>query len=95
MMFELVKNSLRAMELRFMDFEEPATTKIIIANGIEDVTIKVLNVGGIPRSGLLRIFTYLYSTANNPLKDDVDLGIANNVTIFRYGYRLRISHLYA
>ncbi|KAI4349272.1 hypothetical protein L6164_009881 [Bauhinia variegata] len=98
MAFELVKNSLRAVEERFRDAEEDATpVKIIVADGIEDVTIKVSDEGGgIPRSGLPRIFTYLYSTANNPLKDDdVDLGTADNVTMAGYGYGLPISRLYA
>lgn len=42
MLFELVKNSLRAVQERFMDSEEvPPPIRIIIADGIEDVTIKV------------------------------------------------------
>lgn len=44
MVFELVKNSLRAVQERFMDSDkvEPPV-KIIVADGIEDVTIKVCN----------------------------------------------------
>ena len=42
MVFELVKNSLRAVQERFMDSDEVAPPiRIIIADGIEDVTIKV------------------------------------------------------
>lgn len=42
MVFELVKNSLRAVQERFMnsDRAEPCI-RIIVADGIEDVTIKV------------------------------------------------------
>jgi len=42
MVFELVKNSLRAVQERFMDSDKVAPPiRIIIADGIEDVTIKV------------------------------------------------------
>jgi len=42
MFFELVKNSLRAVQDHFMDSDEVAPPiRIIIADGIEDVTIKV------------------------------------------------------
>lgn len=51
--------------------------------------------GGIPRSGLPKIFTYLYSTAKNPLDENSDLGTADNVTMAGYGYGLPISRLYA
>jgi pyruvate dehydrogenase kinase 2/3/4 len=37
-----------------------------VAEGGEDVTVKVSDEGGgIPRSGLARIWTYLYSTAKD------------------------------
>lgn len=43
MVFELVKNSLRAVQERFIKSDKVAPPiKIIIAEGIEDVTIKVL-----------------------------------------------------
>ncbi|XP_015932489.1 pyruvate dehydrogenase (acetyl-transferring) kinase, mitochondrial-like [Arachis duranensis] len=99
MVFELVKNSLRAVQERFMDDDRVAPPiRIIIADGIEDVTIKISDEGGgIPRSGLPKLFTYLYSTARtNPLLDeDSDLGIANTVTMAGYGHGLPISRLYA
>lgn len=43
MVFELVKNSLRAVQERCMDSDKDALPiKIIVADGIEDVTIKVI-----------------------------------------------------
>jgi pyruvate dehydrogenase kinase 2/3/4 len=48
--------------------------------------------GGIPRSGLPRIFTYLYSTAEHP--PDLD-GHNEGVTMAGYGCGLPISRLYA
>ncbi|XP_021751806.1 pyruvate dehydrogenase (acetyl-transferring) kinase, mitochondrial-like [Chenopodium quinoa] len=96
MVFELVKNSLRAVQERFMDSDSVPPIRIIVADGIEDVTIKVSDEGGgIPRSGLPKIFTYLYSTAENPLDEHTDLGTGDNVTMAGYGYGLPISRLYA
>ncbi|MED6110399.1 hypothetical protein PIB30_042499 [Stylosanthes scabra] len=98
MVFELVKNSLRAVEERFMDDDRVAPPiRIIIADGIEDVTIKISDEGGgIPRSGLPKLFTYLYSTAKtNPMDEVSDLGIADTVTMAGYGHGLPISRLYA
>ncbi|KQK21553.1 hypothetical protein BRADI_1g61497v3 [Brachypodium distachyon] len=94
MMFELVKNSLRAVQERFMDSDKHAPPiRIIVADGAEDVTIKISDEGGgIPRSGLPRIFTYLYSTAEHP--PDLD-GHNEGVTMAGYGYGLPISRLYA
>lgn len=42
MVFELVKNSLRAVQERFMNSDKDVPpVRIIVADGIEDVTIKV------------------------------------------------------
>ncbi|XP_055818508.1 pyruvate dehydrogenase (acetyl-transferring) kinase, mitochondrial isoform X2 [Solanum dulcamara] len=100
MVFELVKNSLRAVEERFVDSDKVAPPiRIIVADGLEDVTIKVSDEGGgIPRSGLPKIFTYLYSTARNPLDEHSDLettDVATVSTLAGYGYGLPISRLYA
>ncbi|XP_021822419.1 pyruvate dehydrogenase (acetyl-transferring) kinase, mitochondrial isoform X2 [Prunus avium] len=97
MVFELVKNSLRAVQERYMDSDKVAPrVRIIVADGIEDVTIKVSDEGGgIPRSGLPKIFTYLYSTARNPLDEHSEISEADAVTMAGYGYGLPISRLYA
>jgi len=97
MVFELVKNSLRAVQERYVDSDKVAPPiRIIVADGIEDVTIKVSDEGGgIARSGLSKIFTYLYSTARNPLDEGSHLGTDNAVTMAGYGYGLPISRLYA
>ncbi|BFG14803.1 pyruvate dehydrogenase (acetyl-transferring) kinase mitochondrial [Prunus yedoensis var. nudiflora] len=97
MVFELVKNSLRAVQERYMDSDKVApNVRIIVADGIEDVTIKVSDEGGgIPRSGLPKIFTYLYSTARNPLDEHSEISEADAVTMAGYGYGLPISRLYA
>jgi hypothetical protein len=43
--------------------------RLVVAEGGEDVTIKVSDEGGgIPRSGLASIWTYLYSTAKSQVQ---------------------------
>ncbi|KAL2489760.1 [Pyruvate dehydrogenase (acetyl-transferring)] kinase [Forsythia ovata] len=106
--------------------------RIIVANGLEDVTIKACSFvlssfllsnresvktfifvsnqkvvllqgiksvsdegGGIPRSGLPKIFTYLYSTAKNPLDEHSGIDLGTVTTMAGYGYVLPISRLYA
>lgn len=99
MAFELVKNSLRAVNDKYEDSDdEPPPIRLVIADGEEDVTIKVSDEGGgIPRSGIPRIWTYLYSTANSPLSDmDSDSEGADGPAVLAgYGYGLPLSRLYA
>lgn len=97
MLFELVKNSLRAVQDRYDDGDtEPPPIRLVVAEGGEDVTIKVSDEGGgIRRSGMPRIWTYLYSTAKDPVQmDQVDAG-EGPVVLAGYGYGLPISRLYA
>ncbi|KXZ44832.1 hypothetical protein GPECTOR_61g785 [Gonium pectorale] len=97
MVFELVKNSLRAVQDRYSDSDaEPPAIQVVVAEGLEDVTIKVSDMGGgIPRSGLHRIWTYLYTTAKSPLPD-VDIDTSNMPAVLAgYGCGLPLSRLYA
>lgn len=69
MLFELLKNSLRAIVESYGPDEEDRfpPIKIAVAEGREDITIKVSDEGGgIPRSGMRLIWTYMYSTAATP-----------------------------
>ena len=67
MLFELLKNSLRAVVEFHGHTGRLPPVRVVIAEGEEDVTIKVSDEGGgIPRSGIDRIWTYLYSTAEPP-----------------------------
>ncbi|GIL56252.1 hypothetical protein Vafri_11682 [Volvox africanus] len=97
MVFELVKNSLRAVQERYSESDlEPPPIQVVVAEGLEDVTIKVSDQGGgIPRSGLQRIWTYLYTTARSPLPD-VDIDSTNMPAVLAgYGCGLPLSRLYA
>ncbi|KDD74132.1 mitochondrial branched-chain alpha-ketoacid dehydrogenase kinase [Helicosporidium sp. ATCC 50920] len=100
MVFELVKNSLRAVYDRYESGSmEPPPIRVVVAEGEEDVTIKVSDEGGgIPRSGMPRIWTYLYTTAASPMEEAEGRNgdAANGPTVLAgYGYGLPISRLYA
>lgn len=67
-----------------------------MAEGGEDVTIKVSDEGGgIPRSGMPNIWTYLYSTAKSPVEMEAVQEGDGPVVLAGYGYGLPISRLYA
>ncbi|GBG58838.1 hypothetical protein CBR_g238 [Chara braunii] len=95
MIFELVKNSLRAVQERFAHLDvDPPPIRVVVADGLEDVTIKISDEGGgIPRSGLPKIWTYLYSTAPSPLASYRAGGFPS--VLAGYGYGLPVSRLYA
>ncbi|KAH7666553.1 [Pyruvate dehydrogenase (acetyl-transferring)] kinase protein [Dioscorea alata] len=97
MVFELVKNSLRAVQEHFADSDKDVPpVKIIVADGAEDVAIKISDEGGgIPRSGLPKIFTYLYSTAKDPPIENYSIRERGGVVMAGYGFGLPISRLYA
>ena len=104
MLFELVKNSLRAVSDKYLDsLDNPPPIRVVVAEGAEDVTIKISDEGGgIRRSGLQRIWTYLYTTADSPLlqseSDSVGGGGGGGggpAVLAGYGYGLPLSRLYA
>lgn len=97
MLFELLKNSLRAVTERFSHADRaPPPIRVVVAEGMEDITIKVSDEGGgIPRSGLPKIWTYLYTTAESPLEQfDAESDESPSV-VAGYGYGLPLARLYA
>lgn len=96
MLFELLKNSLRAVVEKFGEADEYPPIKVIVAEGKEDITIKISDEGGgIPRSNIPLVWTYMYTTAPSQHLDP-----EFNQTDFRapmagLGYGLPISRLYA
>lgn len=96
-LFELLKNSLRAtIETHGVHADSYPTVKVIVAAGVEDLTIKVSDEGGgIPRSGVSKIWTYLYTTARAPsMEADAERGDFT-APLAGFGYGLPISRLYA
>jgi pyruvate dehydrogenase kinase 2/3/4 len=94
MMFELMKNALRAViEYHSGKSEqELPKVKVFICKGRKDMTIKLSDQGGgIRRSEVDLLFNYMYSTAPQPPSPDA----ADTTPIAGYGYGLPLSRLYA
>ena len=73
----------------------PPAIRLIIAEGAEDITVRISDEGGgIARNGLTRIFSYLYTTARSPLPD-IDPDDPSPAVLAGYGYGLPLSRLYA
>lgn len=100
-MFELVKNSLRAtVEFHQLDEDKCPPVRIIISDGEdnEDVVIKVSDEGGgIKRSHMPRVFSYLFTTATSPLiTGNVELhDFDRNSPLAGLGYGLPVARSYA
>lgn len=102
-MLELLKNSMRAtVDWHGIDADYPPI-KVVIADGKEneDVIIKVSDEGGgIPRSNMKKIWSYLFTTADPAIQEgmvafneNVDHGIDSPLA--GLGYGLPISRSYA
>ncbi|KAG8164412.1 hypothetical protein KVR01_006330 [Diaporthe batatas] len=98
MLFETLKNSLRAVvETHGQDKQEFPVTKVIVAEGKEDITIKISDEGGgIPRSAIPLVWTYMYTTVDRTPSLDPDFDKSDfKAPMAGFGYGLPISRLYA
>ncbi|THZ40984.1 alpha-ketoacid dehydrogenase kinase [Aureobasidium pullulans] len=98
MLFETLKNSLRAVvETHGQDKEEFPVTKVVVAEGKEDITIKISDEGGgIPRSSIPLVWTYMYTTVDQTPQLDPDFNKSDfKAPMAGFGYGLPISRLYA
>lgn len=98
MLFETLKNSLRAVvETHGQDKDEFPVTKVIVAEGKEDITIKISDEGGgIPRSAIPLVWTYMYTTVDSTPSLDPDFDKSDfKAPMAGFGYGLPISRLYA
>jgi pyruvate dehydrogenase kinase 2/3/4 len=96
---ELLKNSMRAT-IDTHGIDDPPPVSVVITAGDEDITIKVSDQGGgIPRSELPSIWSYLYTTAETDpiaLIDDVaDDKFQQRAPLAGFGCGLPISRCYA
>ena len=108
--FELLKNSLRAVVERFgADFEERVAKesasdrnggrgyppiKVIVVEGREDITIKISDEGGgIPRSAIPLIWTYMYTTMADQSIDQDFHASDFQAPMAGFGYGLPLSRL--
>ncbi|ODV83413.1 hypothetical protein CANARDRAFT_203272 [[Candida] arabinofermentans NRRL YB-2248] len=106
MLFETLKNSLRATiehqmklnpSINIEDIEYPPV-KVIVAEGEEDITIKVSDEGGgVARSAMPLIWTYFYTSADKmeEVQDDQRLGGVSKPPFMGLGVGLPHSRLYA
>ncbi|KAI7765128.1 hypothetical protein LZL87_005841 [Fusarium oxysporum] len=98
MLFETLKNSLRAVvETHGMEKQAFPVTKVIVAEGKEDITIKISDEGGgIPRSAIPLVWTYMYTTVDRTPSLDPDFDKSDfKAPMAGFGYGLPISRLYA
>lgn len=96
--FELLKNSLRAVVERYgVDNEDHfPPVKVIVVEGSEDITIKISDEGGgIPRSALPMIWTYLYTTMSDEGLETTIQESDFKAPMAGFGYGLPLSRLYA
>ncbi|TDL16167.1 mitochondrial pyruvate dehydrogenase [Rickenella mellea] len=96
--FELLKNSLRAVVERFGHEHEELLPpiKVIVVEGKEDITIKISDEGGgIPRSAIPLIWTYMYTTMEGQGIDQDFHDTDFKAPMAGFGYGLPLSRLYA
>ena len=98
MLFETLKNSLRAVvETHGAEKEDFPVTRVIVAEGKEDITIKISDEGGgIPRSAIPLVWTYMYTTVDSTPELDPSFNASDfKAPMAGFGYGLPISRLYA
>lgn len=94
--FELLKNSLRAVVERFgVDKEDHfPPIKVVVVEGKEDITIKISDEGGgIPRSAIPLIWTYMYTTMEGQRIDSDFQASDFKAPMAGFGYGLPLSRL--
>lgn len=88
-LFELIKNSMRATVEAHGEDDILPPINIVIAEGKRDVCVKISDVGGgIPREGIERIWSYTYTTAKRATATSVS-------PMAGFGHGLPFSRLYA
>jgi len=97
-MFELLKNSLRAVVELYGTSDESKLPpiKVVVVEGKEDITIKISDEGGgIPRSAIPLIWTYMYTTMQSQGIDQDFQSSDFKAPMAGFGYGLPLSRLYA
>jgi pyruvate dehydrogenase kinase 2/3/4 len=98
-LLELLKNAMRAtVENHGVDADDYPPVGVIIADGTanEDVVIKVTDEGGgIPRSQMDKIWSYLFTTADPSVQEGFIADHSAESPIAGLGYGLPISRSYA
>lgn len=100
MIFELVKNSLRAVVEKYgieVDSKEYPPVTIVVGDGSEDITIRISDKGGgIPRSVQQSVWMYNYTTVKEPPNIGPEFSQPMmGAPMAGFGYGLPITRLYA
>ncbi|GAA93675.1 uncharacterized protein L969DRAFT_90194 [Mixia osmundae IAM 14324] len=97
MLFEVMKNSLRAtVETHGAEADSYPPVKVIVAQGKEDITIKISDEGGgIPRRAMPLVWTYMYTTAEPESVEQDFQGSDFKAPMAGFGYGLPIARLYS
>jgi len=98
MLFEVIKNSMRATVENFPDPDTPLPPiKAFVSKTDVDITIKISdNGGGIPRSQMKNLFKYMFTTAGQVGQAHRKLVEASSLPpMAGLGYGLPLSRLYA
>jgi len=96
--FELLKNSLRAVVERYGPQNEDSfpPIRVVVVEGKEDITIKISDEGGgIPRSAIPLIWTYMYTTMEAKAIEADFQASDFQAPMAGFGYGLPLSRLYA
>lgn len=100
-LFELLKNSVRATVETHRESAVLPPVRVVVADGVEDVTIKISDEGGgLSRSEMKKVWTYLFTTGKLPVKTllerEESMDRCNRPDpIAGFGYGLPLSRLYA
>merc|ERR1712146_528885 len=100
-LLELLKNAMRStVETHRNKSGRLPMVQIMIAHGDEDVTFKICDEGGgIPRSEIDAVWTYLHSSATRPpIAEDLKQENRHNTSVgvlAGYGMGLPLSRIYA
>ena len=95
--FELLKNSLRAVVERYGRTADPShmpPIRVVVVEGQEDITIKISDEGGgIPRSAVPLIWTYMYTTMEGQAIEEDFQASDFRAPMAGFGYGLPLSRL--
>lgn len=97
MLFEILKNSLRAtVETYGEEADAYPPVKVIVAEGQDDITIKISDEGGgIPRKDVHLVWNYAFTTAQAQEVGDQFGGSDFKAPLAGFGYGLPVCRLYA
>lgn len=97
MLFELVKNSLRATADHHDSLAQKPPIRIIVAEGSEGITVKISDEGGgMPKAQADKlIWSFSFTTAQLDHEGSFEQTLEQRAPLAGYGYGLPLSRLYA